>query len=715
MLMSPRKRIYIYSASISLALPRTLVLAALPPPLRSAVPLCAQSCVEDFVQIDYSTSVCPDKNNFDCLCSHYGVDGYALGEGVYACLYSSNCPLSTRTNNTSLYFICAGRADAVTPTYKTIIATITPSAKTSSLSSSSSITSAQPTMTTSSSAGGSVAPNSDSQPSASPQSVVSMNVSLTMAQIAGITIAAAAVLILTVGIATCLIFVRRNRRMQDLDDHKILLYPSPKPPGSQGSQFAQQAQDSRGGTDKRQLPPPPEPPIEVPAWPRYYPIMPDDIGVATTANYPLQVPVKAPSKPNPQYPARYFAPPPLERQSTGVILPQPPVPAHTEPPKTTSTTSKQSKRVSIFRPTSAMTEFEEDNPLSPARSTFGALQPSNQPPNNGPQRRQEVDILPFQSPPPSNKPRPPPLTLQIPTFEQTLPPPPPNPPKQKQQVYQQPHPRPLLLRENQSTPDSLRIGLASRPQFDPRNSSHSSAIASSQALRFDSFDTPAEQLSSRSNRPPSKNGRDSQASMTSFESSEDEDEEPTPPKEEDKRLSTVQESAYSPASFVTYPKVPRAANQVVPRTPASPASPGKQASVQAEAGGRSPSQSSPRRNQTPTAVSQSIGNRLWKTELSPKNKKPQYPTWNDRQGQESWSWAGEQSLVAASVSPGWSTPVQQPSTPHQQGRTTPVPQTQPQTPPNYIPMPPNSPFGIGVMPRLTPTRRGDDLFLSVNR
>jgi hypothetical protein len=709
--MSRHKSPYIYLASSSLALPRLAVLAALPPSLLSAVPLCAQSCVEDFLQRDYSASVCPDENNLDCLCSHYGVDGYTLGEGVYACLYSSsNCTPSSRSNGTSLYSICTGQANAVTATYKTIIVTATPAVETSSFSSSSSSNSAQMTMiSTTGSSGGSVATDTSSQPSESPRSVVSMNVSLTMAQIAGITIAAAAVLILTVGIATCLIFVRRNRRMQEIDDHKILLYPSPKTPGSQGSQFIHSPKNDRDGASgvgntKRQLPPPPEPPTHVPAWPRYYPIMPDDIGIATTANYPLQAPVRGLPNSSPQHPNNQYIPPPLERQSTGVILPQQPAIAHTEASKS-APPNKQNKRVSIFRPISHTTVFEEDDPLSPARSTFAAPQSSSQVPYSGRQVRQESDIPVFPAPPQSNRPkslRHPPLTLQIPTFVQTLPPPPPNPPVQQQQPQQTPQ-RPLLLRDNKQSLESQQPQLASTTLLDLRHSGYSSAIASSQAIRSDSFGMLAGHSSSRSTRAPSKCGRDSQASFTSFESSEDE-EEPTPPKEEDNRLSPVQESSYSPASQVKYPKIPRAANQAVPRTPASPSQRG-----QVE-GGLSSSQSSPQGNQTPVAVSQSIGNRLWKTELSPKSKRPQYPTWNDRQGADTWSWASEQSMIA---------PFQARGSPLQQGRTTPVQRTPPQaalqTPPNSIPMPPYSPFGIGPMPKLTPTRRGDDLYLSVNR
>ncbi|EON69733.1 hypothetical protein W97_08995 [Coniosporium apollinis CBS 100218] len=72
-------------------------------------------------------------------------------------------------------------------------------------------------------------------------------------------------------------------------------------------------------------------------------------------------------------------------------------------------------------------------------------------------------------------------------------------------------------------------------------------------------------------KPPrtvSRATRDSCASETSFESADPHD--PTPEEENDKQLSPVAES---PISKLRYPKVPRASNQAVPRSPRSPRSP----------------------------------------------------------------------------------------------------------------------------------------------
>ncbi|KAI7283385.1 hypothetical protein KC345_g3014 [Hortaea werneckii] len=59
--------------------------------------------------------------------------------------------------------------------------------------------------------------------------------------------------------------------------------------------------------------------------------------------------------------------------------------------------------------------------------------------------------------------------------------------------------------------------------------------------------------------------RDSRASETSFESTDPD--EPTPPEEDDKQLSPVAETEHSPIARVRYPKIPRSSNQAIPRSP----------------------------------------------------------------------------------------------------------------------------------------------------
>jgi hypothetical protein len=70
--------------------------------------------------------------------------------------------------------------------------------------------------------------------------------------------------------------------------------------------------------------------------------------------------------------------------------------------------------------------------------------------------------------------------------------------------------------------------------------------------------------------PPRAIRVDSNGSDTSFESNASD--EPTPPEELDRQLTPVQEA--SPISRITYPKIPRSSNQAVPRSPGPKLSPG---------------------------------------------------------------------------------------------------------------------------------------------
>lgn len=178
----------------------------------------------------------------------------------------------------------------------------------------------------------------------------------------------------------------------------------------------------------------------------------------------------------------------------------------------------------------------------------------------------------------------------------------------------------------------------------------------------------------RASRGPSRGGRRASDadSVTSFEDDCSESEDETPPKEENRSLSPVIES--SPVTTLRYPKVPRQANQVVPRSPGTPKNaqqPNSPARLSTPT--RNSNQSRPEVNTAAAAnATQGIGNRLWKTELSPSNGKPMH------RRSESWeNWA--------------------------------------QNTPNSDLSTPKPAFARGglVAPKLTPTRRGDELFLDL--
>jgi hypothetical protein len=672
--------LHIYALSITFfALPRLLVLAALPSPLQSLLPACAQSCLEDYLQQDLGTSICPDSTDLNCLCSHYGTDGYTLGERAYACLYTSSCTQTSRSNGTEIFSVCQGQSNAVTPTHKTVIITATPSTMMTSTSSAvgvkttpvvatsftQSISSAA---TTTMAAGATFSTGPDG-------TKMSGNISLTMAHIAGITIAAAALLILTVGIACCLIFVRKRNKRLEMEDQKVLIYDNS--PDSQHNPHVLLAprKDPRGWNGgvgiiplHRYSPEPPQPQEEQRTWPRYYPVVPDEQAIAAIVSQSLMNPprpVIQPSNPSPR-----SSPNNPNRKSVHlnslqglqnrgtVVLPPPLPPAQAHPRRSKPPPLKIPQNVQPrkdFSPISAATDFEEDDPNLRPRSNFAGSRPMSGM-DFGEWPKPPVNTVTVTATPPPKKQRtsrPPTLTLAIPNTVQTstLPPPPPRPPLVRQEPIPQapPQQRPYPPPPSQS-----------------QQSSYSSAIASSQALGASiNFGTSSERSRSNSRRPSKSSARsDSQASYTSFETTGSEDD-PTPPeKEEEKRLSPVHES---PVSYIRYPKVPRASNQIVPRTPPSQwnrgsdvsslrASPNTMASPNARG--------SPNVSDSPV-MRQGIGNKLWKTEISPQGTRPQYATWGTKS-----------------------------------------------TPPSM-----SGPFspGFGQMPKVTPTRRGEELWLELSR
>jgi hypothetical protein len=262
--------------------------------------------------------------------------------------------------------------------------------------------------------------------------------------------------------------------------------------------------------------------------------------------------------------------------------------------------------------------------------------------------------------------------------------------------------RPPLLRENYipeiaNSPKDILAAASSyasarKTSSTPsRESASSAALPSSEAMAGSTFllSDSERNSSSRSNssvrrpsRTPSRLGsrRGSDASCTSFEDDGEESEDETPPKEENKRLSPVHESHQfesSPVSTLRYPKVPRSAGQAVPRSPGTP----KRNGID------SPQALTPNRlrpevdTARAAAITQGIGNRLWKTELSPQGKPMPTPEWAAHRRSESWqSWAQNNTPEASSAS------------------TLPTPQR---------------PFANSEGPRLTPTKRGDELFLEM--
>ncbi|KAF4965471.1 hypothetical protein FSARC_6738 [Fusarium sarcochroum] len=96
----------------------------------SFIPSCAEECFASFLNVNYSPNSCAGDSQLDCLCSRVGITGFTLGEGAMQCIsaelstgYCSIVEASDRVIGNA-YAICNGRPDAISPTHRTITATL---------------------------------------------------------------------------------------------------------------------------------------------------------------------------------------------------------------------------------------------------------------------------------------------------------------------------------------------------------------------------------------------------------------------------------------------------------------------------------------------------------------------------------------------------------------------------------------------------------------
>ena len=115
---------------------------ALPPLVQSIIPQCAQPCILGVVQSGYVPSICSATTNITCLCGHYSNSGYTLGEMSLACLTSA-CKSAESSLELKAYQICNNQTVAVTPTHSvlTLLSSATPTTTNAVFTQSASITS----------------------------------------------------------------------------------------------------------------------------------------------------------------------------------------------------------------------------------------------------------------------------------------------------------------------------------------------------------------------------------------------------------------------------------------------------------------------------------------------------------------------------------------------------------------------------------------------
>ena len=86
------------------------------------IPSCAWCCVEQFIDSEYPAGLCSDPGDIDCLCTTNTTNGLTLGEAAFSCLISF-CPLND-TASSNVYRICDSVPHALPKTHSTLTATV---------------------------------------------------------------------------------------------------------------------------------------------------------------------------------------------------------------------------------------------------------------------------------------------------------------------------------------------------------------------------------------------------------------------------------------------------------------------------------------------------------------------------------------------------------------------------------------------------------------
>lgn len=780
---SCRPRLCFATLLIAYSLLRITSSQALPSSLQSGIPICAQTCLTEAIDGDFVPSVCSSAQDFDCLCSHYGTDGYTLGERAFGCLYDGNCTSASQSNASAVYTICSGQNNAVTPTHSTVVVTALSTSSTSAPTSNPSMTAMA---ATSASSSASTATEASMISTSTSSSSSSGPIQLTEAQVAGIAIAAIALVVLTVGIAGCLLFIRRRNKNLEQEEAKLLFHHSRNGSGSQTSHLGTPWKDPRGmpggvgivpveRSPRPDMPPPLPPPIPLErTWPRYYPIMPGDtfmprdlfvpqdgIGVAQTTNVPLQMPVSAtapaipilppepamvqPSMVPPSMAQPSMANPPRRSFSSAQERPVtnygPPAPVAARPVESSTSPSKRARRsIDTTAVLSQVTEFEEDG-----TGTRSALQSPGFPPSQAqgqdesrgrPHSRPIVPALRTTSGSPRLRAlRPSTLKIQIPTYPTTtvgagqptlvattqpahaqihqfaFPPPPPRGPSQIQQPVTNAtnvtRP-PSLYNKRSSPPSNTESGLGalnpSRRPSPPQTAAAGAVVSTAANLASNRLPKHSSKLSKKSQRTASQPGRDSAASYTSFETVGSEDD-PTPPKEENKEL-TPPNGGGSPISNLRYPKVPRSSNQQVSRTPPSPKNMESNEKLSPNKISSTPSP----RNKAKATSPRGVADHLWRTETRPQDGPARI---NPYTYEAQYKFRPPESKQQQTVNTGAAQALAKSSPPQPTKDESGSWNWSPDLNATFAQFNPKSPFG--PMPKLTPTKQGEDLYLSVSR
>lgn len=786
MLLSHIKRLCIILPSLIAATPQdtdptSSIPTSLPATLQHAVPACAQPCLRASL-FEQFPLVCTSPININCLCSRYSLGGSSLGEVALGCIYAS-CP-TVDSQAASAYNICLGQKDAVKPTKTALTVTAGSFTRSRLMTTSRSVVTTRPTPTVSSlsrtrsSSFGTVVVDSvsftpsatssaTSSPSFTPQAVAPATTpeaprTMKPAQIAGLSVAAAATFIVAIGLMALSVFFRKRRERRQMmtgDEKRLQGSPPPTFP-------------SRLSRDYSTYHSPRIPPRTFPlqSVPKPQALKPYSNRYLQQANPNTAVYAVRPDSGQPKHDKEDFSSVhPLLRpgaaqlgnsSSSALPLDQIGLAISAEGPGKSATTTTfpqpprkaavrqqapESVRPPVYsfeRPDSTLTQdtvFEED--VLPARRRSSKLLPTPQIPV--PPIRTFQPSRPAQTFNPDSRPTPkvsnrqqapqqPGLSLNIPIRHSRSQPKPLVPAEaasRKAPPSLAPPIRILSVSERSKSrststsisdsvnegdiPDYYFTAHKTLPTNVERTKSPARVVRPQESPKLVSIRPKGSASTvSRATSRASTNVRDSISSQTSFETVNSND--PTPEDDDDdkqlsdeNRLSPVAES---PISNLRYPKVPRASNQLVPRSPKSPQS--------------QRSQGSPRMLPEPSALlvkrrgekeALNLESRLHmgspnRTEV--RNHMKNYRKHIRSNSVEAWS---QESRDRASDRQTRVQSGQWPKSPAMYDADTVQPlnirsrqQQQQQPPPDMNAL--KSPLWV---PRLTPTRQGEDLFISV--
>jgi hypothetical protein len=599
MLLSHFRRLCISLAPLIAASSHSTVISrsiSLPSALQQSVPSCAQTCLQNSLADKFPVA-CSGQENIQCLCSHYSNGGESLGEVALGCVYTS-CSRDD-PGAASAYNVCLGQRDAVMPT-KSVLTVVASKAPRTTSTPTSFKSTATPTTTTTlrtqvtSTASAIVdtiysTPSATSSPSPSVAAVpvtTEERPKMTPAQIAGLSVAAVAAFVVAIGLMALSVCLRRRRERKNVFDsdekglgrkskkissrfsHYVTVGDRPEPPkrfpialppaarrkGDRSKQSATQAH-------------------KVPAAPYpNKPVQQNGVGTSNSSNSSL----------------------PLDQIGVAIS-------AELDGKSATPRANTRPPRTSVdFRPISSMTQdtvFEEDEVMARRRSSV--LLPTPPVPvapirRLQPSKRASALATATGFPSQSNHGGRPAarrseLFLDIPVLHER--------PQPRRiipaQIPSTGSPQQLPSNRTNRLAPAVHVSSSTSPQRTPGSSTaediddyyfsahEQSAPRASPAYITRSKDSPKSvqvkskrsgSTVSRATSRTSTNIRDSGSSQTSFETADISD--PTPEDEDDdKQLSDdnkLSPVAESPISKLRYPKVPRASNQLVPRSPRSP-------------------------------------------------------------------------------------------------------------------------------------------------